>query len=75
MGKLEDLRTSLLDMDPEDVREKIRHIREDRRIVKTTAKMPAVKRKATADKAIAAVATLTPEQKKKLLSDLMGAKR
>jgi myosin heavy subunit len=72
MGRLEDIRTSILDMEPDDLREKIRHIREDRRIVKTVAKMPATKRKATGNKALNAIKDMTPAQKAKLLKDLMG---
>lgn len=72
MGRLEDLKQSLLDMTPEEVREQIRFVREDRKLVKTVAKMPAKKRAANGEKVKAAIAALTPEQKAALLKEIMG---
>lgn len=72
MGKLEELRVSLLDMTPEEVREKIRFVREDRRLSKHTEKMPKVKRQATANKTMNLIKGLTAEQRAKLLKELGG---
>lgn len=72
MAKLEQLRVSLLDMTPEEVRERIRFVREDRRVTKKADKAPAKKREAKADKTRALIASLTPAQKKALLKSLEG---
>lgn len=72
MGKLEDLRVSLLDMDPEEVRERIRFVREDRRLSKQAAKAPKTKRVAKATKAMGLIQSLTAEQRLKLLKELGG---
>jgi len=70
MGRLEDLRTSLLDMDAEEVREKIRHIREDRKLVKHVANAPRAKREAKGKSLLASLVNMTPDQKAQLLKDL-----
>lgn len=72
MGRLEDLRKSLLDMTPEEVREHIRFVREDRRLSKTTAKMPKVKRAAKASATMNLLKGMTVEQRAKLLKELGG---
>lgn len=72
MSKLELLKKSLLTMDADELREKIRFIREDRRVSKMADKAPAKKRQEKAKTASKLIAGLTPEQKLALLKELGG---
>lgn len=72
MSRLEDLKKNLLDMSPEEMRERIRFVREDRRLTKQTEKAPAVRRKKVAKSAMDLLAGLTPEMAAKLLKQLGG---
>jgi hypothetical protein len=72
VAKIEDLRVSILDMTPDELREKIRFIREDRRISKVADKAPAKKREARAKNVSAMIKNMTAEQKAALLKELKG---
>lgn len=72
MPRLEDLKQNLLDMTPEELRAKIKEIREDRIIRKNKAPTAkAVKVKAEKkDTLKAALASMTPEQIEELFKGL-----
>jgi hypothetical protein len=70
MSTLEDLRKNLLTMTPDEIRERIRFSREDRKLSKTVAKSPAVRRAKGATKAIDLFKGLSQAQQLQLLKKL-----
>lgn len=74
MGRLESLRKSILDMSPEELREQIRHVREDRRLSKVVDKTPRAKREKRAATVKDIFKNLTLAQKRELLKQLEGGK-
>lgn len=72
-NRLEALKRNLLDMNPEELREHIRSIRAERRIIK---ERPAAKKKAkvksnrSAAKVVNLIHTLTPEELKLLVGEV-----
>lgn len=75
MPRLEDLKKSLLRMDPDELRAKIREIREDRVLRKDTGKTKAKKTK-TKDSAqtqlAKLLASMDPAEREAFLKDIEG---
>lgn len=75
MGRLDKLRMNLLDMDPEQLREHVRQIRRDRRIVKekpaakVAKRVEGAKAKTQLEKLLSG---MTPEQIMKALGKASG---
>ena len=69
MPRLEDLKRNLLDMTPDELRERIRQIRSDRILRKVQPKTKVAKAKKES-KIKVAIAALSPEELAKLLSDM-----
>lgn len=69
MPRLEQLRRDLVEATPEEIRERIRRIREDRRVPKTPTKVKksAGKQK---DKALTALKKLSPAELEALLKEM-----
>lgn len=72
MSRIEDFKKSLLTMSPEEIREKIRFLRDDRKLSKHTEKAPSAVRKRTGSAVEKMIASLSPEDRKKLLKELQG---
>ena len=73
MSRLDKLRKSLLEMQPDELREHVRRIRMERRIVKERPATKVAKRKEsnkTKDKLAKLLGEMTPEQRAKLLGEL-----
>lgn len=70
MSRLDRLRKSLLEMHPEELRERVRSIRRERRIVRDRPATKVAKKKESTrakDQLSKLLAELTPEQRQKLL--------
>lgn len=69
MGRLEQLRTELSTLSSDEIRERIRQIRTDRKVPKqhTKVRKAAVKQK---DKVVTALKKLSPEELASLLKDM-----
>lgn len=75
MARLDELRQNLLDMSPEQLRERVREIRRERRITKEKPATKVAKRVAGAkakDQLGKMLSGLTPEQIAKLLKGATG---
>jgi hypothetical protein len=73
MNRLHALRKSLLEMSPEELREHIRRIRAERRVIKvkpSTKRKAKVKSNRSAAKVVNMLHTLTPEELKLLLGEV-----
>jgi len=76
MSRLSELRKNLLEMSPEELRDHVRRIRNERRVIR---EKPSAKRKAkvksnkSATKVVNMLHTLTPEQVRLLLGEVDGS--
>lgn len=75
MPRLEDLKKSFLEMDPDELRRKIREIREDRVIRKVSGKTKVAKAKVkdtTQTQLAKLLAAMTPDEREAFLKELEG---
>jgi hypothetical protein len=73
MSRIADLKPSILQMNPDQLREHIRQIRNDRRVVKISKakKVKVVKEKTTAKKRVAdSLSQMSPAMREALLAEL-----